>query len=162
LQTGVAFFVVNPADNIRNSTIASQGYEAVRGNIIYPSIATLADGTGAMAITLVGSSYFPSAAYMTVGPSGPTGSVIIAKAGAGPDDEFCQYLFFDCGGTPTPSIRPRWGDYGAAQLVDTQVWIASEYIGQTCTIDQFQTDPTCGATRAPLSNWATRITQVTP
>ena len=161
-QAGVAYFIVNVSGNLASSSISSQGYDAVVGNITFPSIATRADGTGVMALTLVGSSYYPSAAYMTVGPSGPTGSVIIATSGVGPDDEFCQYVFYNCAGTATPTIRPRWGDYGAAAVDGTQLWIASEFIDQTCTASQFATDPTCGHTRAPLSNWATRITQVTP
>ncbi len=161
-QAAVAYFIVDVSGGFYQTSISSQGYEAVAGNITYPSIATLADGTGAMAVTLVGSSYFPSAAYMTVGPTGPTGAVTISERGAGPDDEFCQYVFYNCAGTQTPTIRPRWGDYGMAQVTGTQVWIASEMIDQTCTITQYQSDPTCGGTRAALSNWATKITQVTP
>jgi hypothetical protein len=160
-QAGVAYFIVDVTSNtLASNTISSQGYKAVAGNITYPSIATLANGTGAMAITLVGASYYPSAAYMTVGPTGPTGSVRISEKGAGPDDEFCQYTFYNCGQTNPPTIRPRWGDYGAAAVDGTHVWIASEMIDQTCTITQFTADPTCGGTRAPLSNWATKITQV--
>jgi hypothetical protein len=97
---------------------------------------------------------------MMVGAAGPIGSVVVAKGGAGPDDEFCGYLFFNCGGTATPSIRPRWGDYGAAVVDGTSVWIASEFINQTCTIDQFMVDFTCGGTRGLFANWATRITRV--
>jgi hypothetical protein len=159
-QAGVAHFEINTASTISAVTIASQGYVAVAGNITYPSIATLANGAGAMAITLVGPSYFPSAAYMKVGSTGPTGSVIVAKGGVGPDDEFCGYLFYNCAGTTTPSIRPRWGDYGAAQVDGTNVWVASEFIGQTCTIDTFKVDPTCGATRAVIGNWDTQISRI--
>jgi hypothetical protein len=144
---------------VASVSIANQGYEAVNGNITYPSIATLANGTGVMAITLVGANYFPTAAYMMVGASGPTGSVTVAKMGVGPDDEFCGYLFYNCGGTLTASIRPRWGDYGAAVVDGNNIWIASEFIGQRCTLSTFQVDPTCGATRAPLGNWDTRISK---
>ena len=162
-QAGVAYFIVNlGVGNGGHVAIASQGYAAVKGNITYPSIATGPDGTGAMALTLVGSAYYPSAAYMTVGPTGPTGSVTVAKSGAGPQDDFCEYNFFNCASSATPTKRPRWGDYGAAAIDGTQVWIASEYIGQTCTIDQYAADPSCGGTRATLANWGTRITQVTP
>ncbi len=164
-QAGVAYFIVDVSPSNGDpdaATISSQGYEAVAGNITYPSIATLSDGTGAMALTLVGSAYYPSAAFMTVGPNGPTGPVTISEKGAGPDDEFCQYVFYNCANTPTPTIRPRWGDYGAAQVDGTQVWVASEMIDQSCTITQFTADPTCGGTRGVLSNWATKITQVTP
>jgi hypothetical protein len=159
-QAGVAYFVINTVGSLSAVSIANQGYVAVAGNVTYPSIATLSDGTGAMAITLAGASYYPSAAYMMVGAAGPIGSVVVAKGGAGPDDEFCGYLFFNCGGTATPSIRPRWGDYGAAVVDGTSVWIASEFINQTCTIDQFMVDFTCGGTRGLFANWATRITRV--
>jgi hypothetical protein len=159
-QAGVAYFVINAADTMAAVSIANQGYVAVAGNVTYPSIATLSDGTGAMAISLMGASWYPSAAYMTVGATGPVGPIIVAKTGVGPDDEFCGYLWYNCGGTATPSIRPRWGDYGAAVVDGTHVWIASEFIGQRCTIDQWKADPTCGGTRAAVGNWATRITQV--
>ncbi|MDQ6876549.1 MAG: hypothetical protein M3082_02390 [Candidatus Dormibacteraeota bacterium] len=160
-QAGVAFFAIKTATTIASVTIANQGYVAVAGNISYPSIATLANGTGAMAFTLVGASWYPSAAYMTFAASGPVGSVIAAKVGAGPDDEFCGYLFFNCGNTtPSPSIRPRWGDYGAAAVDGTSVWIASEFIDQTCSITTWMADQTCGGTRAQIGNWATRITRV--
>jgi hypothetical protein len=162
-QAGVAHFEINTASTLTAVTIASQGYVAVAGNITYPSIAAVTNGaaiTGAMAITLVGSSYFPSAAYMKIGSTGPTGSVVVSKGGAGPDDEFCGYLFYNCGGTTTPSIRPRWGDYGAAVVDVNNVWIASEFIGQACTINTFKLDPTCGATRAILGNWDTQISRI--
>jgi hypothetical protein len=158
-QAGVAFFVINTATLMSDVSIANQGYEAVNGNITYPSIATLPNGTGVMALTLVGANYFPTAAYMMVGASGPAGSVTVAKMGAGPDDEFCGYLFYNCGGTSSASIRPRWGDYGAAVVDGNNVWIASEFIGQRCTLSTYQVDPTCGATRAPLGNWDTRISE---
>ena len=58
--------------------------------------------------------------------------------------------------------RTRWGDYGAAWVDGSDIWIASEYIGQTCTLAQWEADPTCGGTRAPLGNWGTRITRLTP
>ena len=46
----------------------------------------------------------------------------------------------------------------------TDLWIASEYIGQTCTLGEWLTDPIglCGGTRSALANWGTRISQVTP
>ena len=159
-QAGIAYFVINTASTMSAVSIANQGYVAVDGNVTYPSIATLANGTGAMAFSLMGSSWFPSAAYMTFGPTGPVGPVQVVRRGAGPDDEFCGYLWYNCGGTATPSIRPRWGDYGAAAVDGTHVWIASELINQTCTVNQWIADYTCGGTRAQVGNWATRITQV--
>jgi hypothetical protein len=140
--------------------MANQGYAAVAGNINFPSVATLPDGSGAMAMTLVGPSHYPTAAYIRVNATGLNGGVHEASAGVGPQDDFCEYVFENCAGTSPPTARPRWGDYGAAAINGTQVWIASEYIGQSCTISQFQADPKCGLTRAPLANWGTRITRV--
>ena len=60
--------------------------------------------------------------------------------------------------------RTRWGDYGAAQVDGNSIWVASEYIGQTCTLDQWLAAPIgqCGGTRTALANWDTRISKLTP
>jgi hypothetical protein len=60
--------------------------------------------------------------------------------------------------------RPRWGDYGAAAADGSSIWIASEYIGQTCTLAQYLEAPvgSCGGTRTALANWFTRILRLTP
>jgi hypothetical protein len=160
LQAGIAWFIVNPGTAPSNSSVAHQGYIGVAGqNVIYPAVAALASGTGAMAYTLVGANFFPSAAYSLVGPNGVTGTVHVAAAGAGPQDGFSEYApLSDAGSAP----RPRWGDYGAAVPVGSTIWLASEYIGQSCSFATYQQDPTCGNTRAPLINWGTRISAVTP
>ena len=40
----------------------------------------------------------------------------------------------------------------------------SEYMGQTCTLAQYEMAPVgqCGGTRTSLANWATRISVITP
>jgi hypothetical protein len=142
--------------------VSDQGYLAVAGNnVIYPAIAVTAQGRGIMAFTLVGKDYFPTAAYAPIDSSG-TGAVHITRAGAGPDDSFTGYTAFsDPPGSPA---RPRWGDYGAAVAVGNTIWIASEYIAQTCSLTQYLTGAigSCNATRTSLANWATRITAVVP
>ena len=161
LQAGIAWFVVNPGSSPSTSSVAHQGYVGVAGqNIIYPAVATTSAGKGAMAFTLVGPGFFPSAAYMTVSPTGPTGTVHLAAAGAGPQDGFTEYI--PAGADVNSAPRPRWGDYGAAVPVGSTIWMASEYIGQVCNFKTYQQDPTCGNTRAPLINWGTRISAVTP
>ena len=55
-------------------------------------------------------------------------------AGLGPDDGFTSYKAF-VGDPP----RTRWGDYGAAVTDGSSIWIASEYIAQTCTLTQYLT-----------------------
>ena len=64
---------------------------------------------------------------------------------------------------PDPA-RPRWGDYGAAVSDGNSIWMAAEYINQTCTFAQYVTGAfgSCGGTRASLGNWSTRISKVTP
>jgi hypothetical protein len=65
-------------------------------------------------------------------------------------------------GTPqNPAVRPRWGDFGSSAVVGDQVFAAQEYIGQSCTLDEYREaeNPfgTCDGTRAALGNWGTRI-----
>ena len=95
-------------------------------------------------------------------PSAGPGDVLIqvAAAGVGVQDGFAGYNVFNA---PNPA-RPRWGDYGAASVDGSDVWIASEYIGQSCTLDEYLAAPfgTCGNTRTALANWGTRISVVRP
>ena len=57
---------------------------------------------------------------------------------------------------------PRWGDYGAAVPDGDTIWLANEYINQTCNLQQYLTGAigSCGGTRTSLANWGTRISQV--
>jgi hypothetical protein len=160
LQAGIAWFLVDPGTSPSTSAVASQGYVAVANqNVIYPAIAAMADGTGAMAYGLTGPSYYPSAAYSLVTTAGVTGAVNVAAPGVGPQDGFTEYVPL---GDASSAPRPRWGDYSAAVPVGSTIWMATEYIGQECSFAVYQRDPTCGNTRAPLINWATRISAVTP
>lgn len=157
IQAGSAWFAVDPS-----GTIANQGYVAVaRNNVIYAGIATLASGKGAMGVTLAGHDWYPTAAYARVDANGP-GELHVAATGAGPQDGFCEYTFFNCAQTPTPHNRPRWGDFPAAQASGNSIWIANEYIAQTCTFAQYQKDPLCGQTRGSVANWSTRVSQINP
>lgn len=159
LKAAVAYFVVKTDEPRADVKIVNQGYVAVDdNNAIYPSIATLDSGQGVMALNVVGSRYYPSAAYIHIDETGAHGPILMAKEGIGPDDEFCQYIYYGCGNP----IRPRWGDYSAATVYNGNIWIAQEYIGNRCTFRQYQNDPTCGATRGVLFNWNTRITKVAP
>jgi hypothetical protein len=157
IHAGSAWFALDPA-----GTISDQGYVAVAdNNVIYAGLATLPSGRGAMGVTLVGHDFFPTAAYALVGAGGP-GSLHVSGAGAGPQDGFCEYVFFNCGQTQTPTIRPRWGDFPAAQTSGDSIFLANEYIAQTCTFAQYEADPFCGTTRGVLANWSTHVSQITP
>lgn len=161
-QAGIAWFVVNPSGGEEGSSaeLVNQGYLAVPGNnLIYPAIGITRSGKGVMAFTLVGQDHFPSAAYVTIDEEG-VGDIQVAAEGAGPQDGFTSYKAV-VGDPP----RPRWGDYGAAVPVGNGVWIASEYIGQTCNLAQYMSAATsprfsCGRTRVVFGNWDTRISLV--
>ena len=154
---GIEWFIVNP----NNANLVMQGYAGLAGNnLIYPAIGVTESGRGVMAFTVVGNDYFPSAGYAAIDAKVGLGDVQIAAAGLGPQDGFSGYIIENL---PNP-VRPRWGDYGSASVDGNEIWIASEYIAQTCTLSQYTATPfgSCGGTRASLGNWGTRITKITP
>jgi hypothetical protein len=160
-EAGIEWFVVNPGA----SKVIKQGYlGGVNANLIYPAIGVTTSGKGVMAFTLVGPNNFPSAAYASIDAQNGVGPIHIAAAGLGPQDGFSETKIFSPTGNGVP--RPRWGDYGAAVPVGNTVWIASEYIGQTCTFGQYIKNTaaspmfSCNMTRTALANWDTRISSV--
>lgn len=155
-RAGIEWFVVNPASG---GSLVNSGYLAVNdNNVTYPAIAVRPDGKGVMSFTLVGRDFYPTAAFTSMSAGG-TGAVQVAALGVGPDDGFTGYAIFNA---PNPA-RPRWGDYGAAVVDGNNIWVASEYIGQTCTLSQYlATGGSCGGTRSILANWDTRLTEVNP
>jgi hypothetical protein len=160
-EAGIEWFAVNPV----TSRVIKQGYlGGVNANLIYPAIGVTSSGSGVMAFTLVGPNNFPSAAYASIDAQNGVGPIHIAAAGLGPQDGFSETKVFSPFGNGVP--RPRWGDYGAAVPVGNTVWIASEYIGQTCTFRQYITNTpasplfSCNMTRTTLANWYTRISSV--
>jgi hypothetical protein len=157
-HVGSAYFGVTPSwsgDTLAGS-VDEQGYVAVnQANLLFPSIAVSTNGDVVYTATLSGTDYFPSAVYATIESGGPS-SVHVVGPGVGPDDGFTGYPPF---GGPTG----RWGDYSAAVPdADGNVWIATEYINQSCTLDEFLADPTCGGTRTTLANWSTFVGKVSP
>ncbi len=105
IKAGAAWFSFTPG-----GSIASQGYVAVAGNnVIYPGIATLANGRGVMAINVVGRDWFPSAAYVRIHAGVPTGPVHITRAGAGPYDGRCEYVVEGCGVPRSGRLSGRAG-----------------------------------------------------
>ena len=159
---GIEWFIVDP--EVRNNGTVTADAEntgflrLAQDNLIYPAIGVTSSGRGVMAFTVVGPNRFPSSGYALITSHG-VGDVHVAKAGAGPADGFSGYIFENL---PNPA-RPRWGDYGAAAVVGNKIWIASEYIGQTCDLATFEaTNFRCGNTRTALANWDTRISLITP
>ena len=164
IRAGIAWFAVNPKVDKKGNVegnIKRQGYVALAGHdLTMPAIAMGANGTGAIAFTVVGDNYFPSAGYVMIGANGNTGPIHIAGAGLGPHDGFSGYKAF------VDPPRARWGDYGAAVTDGNTIWLASEYIAQTCTYAQYvldeDADLTCGGTRTAFANWSTHLTKLTP
>jgi hypothetical protein len=159
-EAGVEWFAVSPstASGSVSATLGNQGYLGIgNDNLTYPAIGITTGGTGVIAFTVVGTDFFPSAGYAQITPSG-VGAVHLAAPGVGPADGFSDYKVF---GNPPGTTRPRWGDYGAAVPAGNNVWVASEYVGQSCTLSEYlQTNFRCGNTRTALANWDTRISEV--
>jgi len=166
LKAGIAWFAVSPKINGSGKVegrVTKQGYLALaRNNLTYPAIAMTPSGKGVIAFTVLGQDYYPSAGYARIDASGNVGPIHIAAPGLGPDDGFTSYKAF-VGDPP----RTRWGDYGAAVTDGDTLWLASEYIGQTCTYAQYYPNPpsltnfgSCGATRTSLANWYTHLTKL--
>jgi hypothetical protein len=154
-RAGIAFFVINP----HSGKVHKQGYAGLAGNnLTYPAVAVTQSGRGVVAFTLLGNDHYPSAGYAGIDDKIGMGDLHVAAEGAGPDDGFTGYHPFSQFGT-----RPRWGDYGGAASEGNTIWIASEYVNQTCTYNTFiTTNFRCGNTRTQLGNWATRISKIVP
>lgn len=139
---GAAWFVLTPAltKSGVTATVKHQGYVTVAGqNLLYPVIALNAAGNGYIAYALSGPRYYPSAAYTTFTPSGPSGPVRIAAAGADPEDSFTCYAAFvgpNYGGC-------RWGDYSMGVAMGRNVLLATEVVPPT--------------SRDYLTNWGTFV-----
>jgi hypothetical protein len=155
-RQGIAWFAVKPSlsGGQLSAQIDRQGYVAVAGeDVLFPSIGVNQNGAAVMSFTLAGPDYWPSSAYVRL--TQRASDVHLVGAGVGPDDGFSGYAAYGGNGIA------RWGDYSAAVADESgHIWIATEYIGQTCTFDQFALDTTCGGTRSLLANWGTFIARV--
>jgi hypothetical protein len=160
-KAGIAWFAVSPKINGAGKVegqVKQQGYLALaNNNLTYPALAMGTNGKGAIAFSVLGGDYYPSAGYAAINADGSVGPIHIAANGIGPDDGFSGLNAF-------PPTRPRWGDYGAAVTDGSNIWIASEYIGQTCTLTQYLTGAigSCGGTRTAFANWYTRLSLLAP
>jgi len=124
-RAGIAWYILNPDAG----TVSLQGYLGASGHdFTYPAIGVTASGRGLMAFTDTGNATNPSAAYAPIDASLGVGAWNDIPAGAAADDGFSGYK---AQRFPNP-IRSRWGDYGAAAVDGNSVWIASEYIANTC------------------------------
>jgi hypothetical protein len=159
VQAGIAWYAVKPYANRRGTfgSVVNQGQFGLPDHgLTYPAVGVTSAGRGVIGFTLAGRRYYPSAAFAGVSARG-LGPVKFAAWGVGVQDGFTGYKAF-VGGNGVA----RWGDYGAASVVGGDVWVASEYIAQRCTLAQYTADPTCGRTRSALANWGTRISLIRP
>jgi hypothetical protein len=124
VNAGIAYFDVKPSFSGKKmtATVQGQSYVSINGNsVIYPGIGVTSDGGAAAAFTVVGPSYFPSAAYARLTPSHAIGVNIVA-AGTAPQDDFSGYPEFGGAGAA------RWGDYSWGVADGGSLWLATEYI----------------------------------
>jgi hypothetical protein len=145
-RAGIAWFAVSPqvSGSTVSATLSSQGYLSVnQAYAIYPSVALNLAGRGAIAFTLVGHDFFPSAAYAPFNTTDGAGDVHLAGAGVLPEDGFTGYAPYQGNGVA------RWGDYSAASVDSSgNVWMAAEWIPDTL--------------RTQLADWGTFITRLVP
>lgn len=162
-KTGAAYYILHPSISGGGDLSASVEREGQFGvadnNVLHTAIAATSEGRGAISFTLSGEDYYPSAAYALIDLKHGLGKIRIASAGVGPVDGFTGYAAFG------PPFQ-RFGDYGAAAVQGRNIWMATEYIGQTCTLRQYLVNTpasplfTCGKTRTRSANWGTRISQI--
>ncbi len=177
---GVAWYIVKPdiSTGLVAGKIALTGTSGYADrNMVYPAIGVTPSGRGVVAVTVVGAEIFPSAGYAAIDAQAGMGDtqVVPGGAGAATDDGFTNYKQTLNRAVP----RPRWGDYGAAAVDGNSIWIASEYIPNSCTYDDWlgpfkvggSGDNILGTCAGPSNgpglrgasgNWSTRITQFTP
>jgi hypothetical protein len=144
-RVGIAYFAVGAIGTPFGiaARILHQGYVAVNGeNVLFPSIAVGRSGVGAMAFTLSGPDFFPSAAYVRFVLGRAVGPIHISGPGVLPEDGFTGYA---AEGSPTPGVA-RWGDYSAAVFGDGAVWMGNEFIPD--------------APRTVLANWGTFLSRL--
>jgi hypothetical protein len=158
---GIAYFIIKPriTDTSLNGQIVHQGYVATpKADLTYPTFGVTSEGKAILSFTLTGPNDFPSLAYVNLNQKHGAGDIHIAAHGVGAQDGFTGYK-----GQVGDPTRPRWGDYGATAVVDNQIFAAQEYIGQSCSLEEYRASSpfgTCNATRGALGNWGTRILQL--
>lgn len=124
---GGAYVVLSPT--YRGGALAgqvlNQGYLVVNGNdLLRPAIAVNAQGNGAIAVTLAGVDWYPTAALIPFRSSTVPSSIQISALGALPEDGFTGYS------TGGGFGQARWGDYNTAVAAgDGSIWMVAQYIG---------------------------------
>jgi len=143
---GGAYMVFSPSlrGTVLTAPIYRQSYQVISNNhLLRPSIAVDAQGRGAIAATLVGPDWYPTAAFIPVDLTKSPTTIRIAKAGELPEDGFTGYT----GGFGFGVAR--WGDYSSAVVAsDGSIWMVAEYIANL--------------PRTDFANWDTFIMSIKP
>jgi hypothetical protein len=150
VRAGAAWFILTPSIGPAQviASVLNQGYLAIdsphQNSVMFPAIGVNAAGRGAIAFSIVGEDFFPSAAYSLIDAVNGAGPIVISGPGVAPDDGFSGYAPFATRGTA------RWGDYSAAVSDEFgNIWMGTEMI----------------PVNPPLilaGNWGTFITAVVP
>ncbi|MGP8243519.1 MAG: PEP-CTERM sorting domain-containing protein [Bryobacteraceae bacterium] len=129
LVVGGAYIVLSPTyrSGVLTAQVLNQGYLFVNSNhLLRPAIAMNSQPvpTGAIAVTLVGPNWYPSAALIPFQTFSTPSTIEVAATGALPEDGFSGYAYYGGDGVA------RWGDYNTAVAAsDGSIWMAVEYIG---------------------------------
>jgi hypothetical protein len=148
---GAAYMIVSPTfrkdprdpnpnkTEVLSAFVLRQGYLLVQNNhLLRPAIAVNPQGRGAIAVTLVGPDYYPSAAFVPIDTFTTGTTVQLAGPGVAPEDGFTGYPGGFFPGTA------RWGDYSAAfAAADGSIWMTAQFIPN--------------APRTQFANWGTYL-----
>jgi hypothetical protein len=139
---GSAYAIFSPTfrGGVMGLPLLRSGVLTVRGNhMIRPAFGINPDGKGAIAVTLVGPDFYPSAAFIPFDTFGTPTTLQIAAPGTLPEDGFTGYQ----------NGVARWGDYSSAVATsDGVVWMTTQYIPS--------------GPRAGTANWGTYVFRFLP
>lgn len=166
-------------DNHLNVSILKQGEVGVKDhNILHPALAITTKGVGVVTYSMVGPDLYLSHGYSPIDAKVGVGDINIVSKGKGPQEDYLGYFFDDFFLT---------GDYSWVAVEGDTVWIGSQSVEQTCTLEEFLSevpddvislgDPlgfhvlvegfpvgdfhaTCGNTRIATFNWSSRISKL--
>jgi hypothetical protein len=157
IRAGAAWFILSPsvAGGQLSASVINQGYvsiqSAMQNSVLFPAVGVTSTGKAAIAFSVVGENFFPSAAYATLDAVAGAGPIVITAPGFAPQDGFAGYLPF------AASRTGRWGDYSAAVAdEDGNLWMATESINPPVP-PEGQLPP-----GVLLSKFGTFITEVKP
>lgn len=163
LHSAIAWWSIRPTwsrAGFLSGTVVRQDYTApAHEDAVFPSIGMNSSGKGAMAFTLTGKDYYPTAAWVRVNATDGQSKVFVAAMGKGSLDDWCEYDTI-CG---DGVIRPRFGDYSAAVANGSTIFMSTEYIQfPNCSFSDWLNDPTCKGTRSLFVNWGTALYKIQP